>query len=327
MKDKKIIIAGGTGFIGQEMTKYFGKENKIVILTRNTEHAKNNRNHFNLLVKEDLLNVQFIKWDIKTTGNWAKELENADLIINLAGRTVNCRYNEKNKKEIFDSRMDAVKTIGEAIRQCSCPPKLWINASSATIYRHATDRPQDEYSVEFKNDFSVEVCKLWEKTFFDQVTANTRKVALRMAITLGTGGVLIPYFNLLKFGLGGKQGSGKQMFSWVHIEDTCRMIEWIKDKDTIEGVYNCSSPNPVTNKEFMQTLRKITSVTWGLPIYNWMLRIGALIIGTPAELILKSRWVLPTKMLETGFRYKYPFLPDALSGIISKVPRKQYHLF
>src|ERR1700741_4983192 len=132
MKNKKIIIAGGTGFIGQEMTKYFGKENSIVILTRKMENTKNNRNRYNLLGKEDLLNVQLIKWDGKTTGEWVKELENAELIINLAGRTVNCRYTEKNKKEILDSRTDAVKAIGEAIRQCVSPPKLWINATSAT---------------------------------------------------------------------------------------------------------------------------------------------------------------------------------------------------
>ncbi len=327
MKDKKIIIAGGTGFMGQEMTKYFGKENKIIILTRKIENTKNNRNRYNSLSKEDLRNVQFIQWDGQTMGEWTKEIENADLIINLAGRTVNCRYTEKNKKEIFDSRTDSVKAIGEAIRQCPSPPKLWINASSATIYRHATDKPQDEYSKEFHDGFSVQVCKLWEETFFEQITPHTRKVALRMAITLGPGGVLIPYFNLLKFGLGGRQGNGKQMYSWVHIEDTCRMIEWISDNDTIEGVYNCSSPGPVTNKEFMKCLRLASGQKIGLPAYEWMLKIGATLIGTETELILKSRWVLPTKILETGFRFKYPLLKDAFADIISKVPRKQYHLF
>jgi len=327
MKNKKIIIAGGTGFIGQEMTKYFGKENSIVILTREMGYTKNNRNRYNLLGKEDLLNVQLIKWDGKTTGEWTKELENADLVINLAGRTVNCRYNEKNKKEIVDSRMDAVKAIGEAIRQCTSPPKLWINASSATIYGHATDRPNDEYHNELENDFSVQVCKLWEKTFFEQISPRTRKVILRMAITLGAGGVLIPYFNLLKFGLGGKQGSGKQMYSWVHIEDTCRMIEWIYEHKEINGTYNSSSPNPATNEEFMRIFRKVTGHIIGLPAYKWMLQIGAPLIGTELELVLKSRWVLPTRILETGFQFKHPLLEKALADIISKVPRKQYHLF
>ena len=213
MKTKKIILAGGSGFIGQEMTKYFSKENQIIILTRQLKNVQNNRNHYNILRQHDLKNVEFVKWDGVTSGEWTKELNGADIIINLAGKTVNCRYNDKNKKEIFDSRTGAVKAIGTAIDTCTSPPKLWINASSATIYRHSQDRPQDEYTGEFGDGFSVQVCKLWENTFYEQITTATRKVALRMAITLGPGGVLIPYFNLLRFGLGGKQGSGKQMYS------------------------------------------------------------------------------------------------------------------
>lgn len=327
MKNKKIILAGGTGFIGQEMTKYFGKENQIVILTRQVANGKTNRNDYSSLSDEDLKRVSFVKWNGKEAGDWFHELDGADIVINLAGKSVNCRYNEKNRNEIFDSRTDAVKAIGEAIKECEQPPSLWINASSATIYRHAMDRPQDEYTGEIHNDFSVQVCKRWEKSLFDQPTPQTRKVALRMAITIGPGGILIPYFNLLKFGLGGKQASGKQMYSWIHIDDTCRMIEWIYDHKEMEGTFNCSSPNPVTNEEFMQVLRKITGHKIGLPAYKWMLQLGAPIIGTEVELILKSRWVVPTKILETGFQFKYPLLADALSNIIAKVPRKQYHLF
>lgn len=327
MINKKIILAGGTGFIGQEMIKYFGNENQIIILSRQLQNVHNNRNHYNSLSQEDLQNVRFIKWDGKTTGEWIKELDGADLIINLAGKTVNCRYTEKNRKEIFDSRTDAVKAIGAAINQCTTAPKLWINASSATIYRHAEDRPQDEYGGELGDGFSVEVCKLWEKTFYEQSTLSTRKVALRMAITLGPGGVLIPYFNLLKFGLGGKQGSGKQMYSWVHIEDTCRMIEWINAHSNIEGTYNCCSPNPVTNKVFMKTLRDATGQIFNLPAYEWMLQIGATLIGTDTELVLKSRWVIPTKILESGFSFKYSLLPNAFDDIIKKIPRRQYHIF
>jgi uncharacterized protein len=327
MKNKKIILAGGTGFIGQEMTKYFGKENTIVILTRQIKNEKTNRNDFDSLSPSDLQNVKYVKWDGKTGGDWINEINGADLIINLAGKSVNCRYTEKNKKEIFDSRTNAVKAIGEAINKCRLSPALWINASSATIYRDAMDKPQDEYTGEIHDDFSVQVCKRWEKTFYEQHTPQTRKVALRMAITLGPGGVLIPYFNLLKFGLGGKQGSGKQMYSWIHSKDTCRMIEWIYDHKEIEGTYNCSSPNPVTNEEFMKTFRKITGHVIGLPAYKWMLQIGAPLIGTEPELVLKSRWVVPTKMAETGFQFSYPKLEEALKDIIRKVPRKQYHLF
>jgi uncharacterized protein len=327
LRNKKIVIAGGTGFIGQEMIKYFGSDNEMIILTRQTKQSQNNRNRYDSLSDKDLRKTKFIKWDAKTTGEWTKELEHADLLINLTGRTVNCRYTEKNKKEIFDSRTDAVRVLGKAIRSCDHPPALWINASSATIYRHATDKPQDEVTGEFHDDFSVKVCQRWEKTFFEESTVASRKVALRMAITFGPGGVLIPYFNLLKFGLGGKQASGRQMYSWVHIEDTCRMIEWIYDHQELEGIYNCCSPHPVTNKEFMSVLRSVTGHKFGLPAFTWMLKLGAPLIGTETELVLKSRWVIPTKILQTGFEFKYPLLKEALKDIISRVPKKQYHLF
>lgn len=326
MKDKKIIIAGGSGFIGQEMTKYFGRENKIIILSRKLQDSRNNRNEYNGIHDRDALNYKLVKWDGKTQGDWVKELDAADMVINLAGKTVNCRYTKKNKSEIMNSRTNAVEAIGKAISQCATSPKVWINASSATIYRHAEDKPQDEYNGEFCSGFSVEVCKRWEKTFFEQLTPLTRKVNLRMAITLGPGGVLIPYFNLLKIGLGGKQGSGKQMYSWVHIEDTCRMIEWIADHETIEGTYNCCSPNPVANKKFMELLRKETGKGIGLTAYEWMLKAGAVLIGTETELVLKSRWVVPTRIIETGFTFKFPFLQEAFADIIAQVPRKQYQL-
>lgn len=326
MNNKKIIIAGGSGFIGQEMIKYFGKENSVIILTRQTNNEKNNRNQYTSLKQNDLQNVKFVKWNGYSLGKWGEELNNSDIIINLSGKTVNCRYTEKNKKEILDSRTNATKVIGQAILQCSTPPTLWINASSATIYRHAIDKPQNEYMGEITNDFSVQVCKLWEKAFNDQ-DVNTRKVILRMAITLGPSGVLIPYFNLLKFHLGGKQGNGKQMFSWIHIEDTCRMIKWIFEHKEMKGAYNCCSPNPVTNKELMRTLCKVTDHKIELASPAWLLKAGAFLIRTEPELVLKSRWVIPTRILESGFQFKYPYLLDALKEIINNVPRKQYHLF
>ena len=260
-------------------------------------------------------------------GNWAEEINGTELLINLAGKTVNCRYNEKNRREIFDSRTNSVKALGLAIQQAVNPPKLWINAASATIYPYAAGEPMDESFEAFADDFSVQVCKLWEKTFYEQRTPFTRKVALRMAITLGAGGVMTPYFNLLKFGLGGKQGSGKQMYSWVYVEDTCRMIDWIAGHKEMEGTYNCVSPNAVTNEEFMEILRKTTGHVVGLPAYEWMLRIGAKIIGTEPELILKSRWVLPKKILESGFEFRYPNLKPVFEEIVRQTPRKRYHLF
>lgn len=324
MNNKKIIIAGGTGFIGRSMAKHFSATNDIVILTRNV-NSRNNA--FADLDLSDLPNIRFVHWNGRDVGEWSKELNGADIVINLAGKSVNCRYNEKNKQEIFDSRTNATKAIGEAIRESVAPPKLWINAASATIYRHASDRPQDEFTGEYHDDFSVQVCKHWEKTLFEQRTPFTRKIALRMAITLGDGGVMIPYLTLCKFGLGGKQGNGKQMYSWVHIEDVCRVIEWMWEHTEEEGIYNVSAPNPVTNTDFMRTIRKATGHWFGLPAFEWMLKIGAAMIGTETELILKSRWVLPTRLLQKGFRFKYPDLEDALQHIITRVPRKKYHLF
>jgi uncharacterized protein len=225
VKNKKIILAGGTGFIGQELCNWFGKDNSIVVLTRQLQHQQTNAFGENNVDKEAAVNIRYVKWDGINSGEWIKELEGADIVINLAGKTVNCRYNEKNKQEIFDSRSNTTKAIGKAIQQAVRPPQLWINSASATIYPHSNGEPRDETFTDFASDFSVQVCQLWENTFYEQRTPFTRKIALRMAITLGAGGVMIPYFNLLKFGLGGRQGSGEQMYSWVHVEDTCRMIE------------------------------------------------------------------------------------------------------
>lgn len=327
MRNKKIIIAGGSGFIGQELTNYFGAENDIVILTRQLQHQKTNAFGENNLNKAVLKNTRFIKWDAATVGEWAAELNGAGLLINLAGKTVNCRYNEKNKKEIFDSRTKTTRVLGAAVQQCTNPPQLWINAASATIYPHATDTPRDESFTDFADDFSVQVCRLWENTFFEQQTPQTRKVALRMAITLGAGGVMTPYFNLLKFGLGGRQGSGKQLYSWVHVTDTCRMMEWLFEHTALSGTFNCVSPNAVTNNVFMKTLRQVTGHKFGLPAFEWMLAIGAPFIGTETELVLKSRWVLPEKISQSGFQFRYAILEDAFKEIISKTPRSKYHLF
>jgi len=328
MKNKKIIIAGGTGFIGQALAKYFGKNNRMVILSRQTGNSENNAFTQELLTPALGYNIIYRRWDgMHLEKHWIRELEGADLLINLAGKSVNCRYNEKNKQTIFNSRINSTRTLGMAIGKCKQAPSLWINAASATIYRHATDQPQDEYTGEIQNDFSVQVCKLWEQTFFEQPCPATRKIALRTAITLGNAGVMTPYLNLLKFGLGGKQGNGNQMYSWVHIEDFCRTVEWVFNNSAMEGVYNCAAPHPVTNKFFMQTLRKATGHLIGLPAFEWMLQIGTWLLGTEKELVLKSRWVLPTKLLESGFQFQFPHLEEAVKDIIAKTDSKQYHLF
>jgi uncharacterized protein len=324
LQNKKIVIAGGTGFMGVEMIRYFGTDNDITVLTRKIPNSENNRNNQAFTTTN---NVTYIKWDATTLGDWVKDLEGIDLLINLTGRTVNCRYTEKNKYDIIYSRVQSTKILNEAVSLLSNKPKVWMNASSATIYKSSYDKPNDEYTGDIVDNFSVEVCKQWEAAFFETKIKGVRKIALRMAITLGGGGVLIPYFNLLKYGLGGTQGSGKQMFSWIHIEDTCRMIAWAYENENIESILNCCAPYPVTNKELMQTFRKICTIKIGLPAYKWMLQLGAKLIGTEVELVLKSRYVIPTKALQNGFTFKYAYLQNALTEIIKNVPKKQYKLF
>jgi uncharacterized protein (TIGR01777 family) len=321
MKNKKIVIAGGTGFIGQALAAFFGKDNEVTILGRSVPSNK-------LLTAADGYNITYLHWDgLRVEKPWAAAIDGCDLVINLAGKSINCRYTPRNKQEIFDSRTDSTRAIGLAIRDAVVPPKVWINAASATIYRHAEDRPQDEYTGEVGEGFSVAVCKKWEQVFDEQRAPFTRKIALRIAITLGPGGVIDPYLNLLKFWLGGRQGSGRQMYSWVHIEDLCRAVKWLYQRPKMEGTYNVCSPKPVSNRQFMQSLRKATGHRLGLPAFTWMLKAGALLIGTETELILKSRWVLPTKLQDAGFIFRYPDIEDAMSAVIEKIPRKKYHLF
>jgi uncharacterized protein (TIGR01777 family) len=292
---KKLIIAGSTGFVGKYLIMRFTSYGyNVVTISRNYAD----------IIWEDFNGIK-------------NALEDADLLINLAGKSVNCRYNETNKAEIFSSRTETTETLGKAILQCQNPPRLWINASTATIYHHAIDRPMTEKNGEIGTGFSVEVAQKWEKSFFDFQLQNTRQVALRMAIVLGAdGGVMTPFENLVKFGLGGKQGNGKQMFSWIHVEDLFQIIQFVETESEIKGVINCSAPEPVTNEDFMRIFREVKNIPIGLPSLTWMLKIGALIIGTETELLLKSRWVLPEKLINKGFKFEFPTIESALQDIL-----------
>ncbi|MTH54982.1 TIGR01777 family protein [Bacillus mangrovi] len=292
---RKIVLAGGTGFIGEYLKKQFLKEGyEIAVISRSSSE---------------------FSWDRPETVTAA--LDGAELLINLAGKSVNCRYNAKNKEEIFTSRTETTELLGNAILQCKNPPPLWINSSTATIYRHAEDRPMTEETGEIGTGFSVEVAKAWEKSFFDFRLPATRQAALRIAIVLGPGGgVMTPYKNLAKFGLGGVQGSGNQMFSWIHVEDVYRIIRYIQANEQLSGVYNCSAPNPVTNREFMTAVREAMGVKFGLPSPKWMLELGAVFIKTETELVLKSRWVVPERLEREGYKFTYPEIDSALREII-----------
>lgn len=295
MSKQKIVIAGGTGFIGQFLERKFMAEGLRVIIIARSQGK--------------------VHWDDEDA--MIDALNGADMLINLAGKSVDCRYNEKNKAEILRSRTETTKLLGAAIRKCKQPPALWLNSSTATIYRHAEDKPMTERDGEIGSGFSVSVAKAWEEAFFSFDLQHTRQVALRIAIVLGKGGgVMVPYVSLVQHGLGGRQGSGHQMFSWIHLEDLYRVILFIRDHKEITGAVNCAAPQPVRNKEQMRIFRKLRQQKFGLPLPEWLLKIGAALIGTEPELVLKSRWVVPQRLKEYGFEFRYPTMEEALKDIL-----------
>jgi len=292
---KTLLIAGANGFMARYLTRYFhGKGWTVVGLAR----------HKNGMDKD----CRYVNWDGKTLGDWAKELDGCDVVINLAGRSVNCRYNDDNKAEITNSRVNSTRVIGEAIAGCENQPELWMNSSTATIYRHAEDCPKSE-DGEIGKGFSVGVAKAWEGAFYEsKVPGQVRKVALRTAMVFADepGTVYRYLLNLAKFGLGGKVGSGNQMVSWIHVEDLCRSIDWLIEHDEINGHINLAAPDPLTNKELMGRFRILAGRSFGLPATKWMAEIGAFFLRTETELILKSRWVVPTRLEANGFVFKHP---------------------
>lgn len=301
---KKLIIAGGSGFLGQELCNYFKNDfDKIIILARGENKSQGK--------------ITFIKWDAKTFGSWCDELENATAIINLCGKSVDCRYTYENKALIFSSRLDSTKIIGDAILKCKNPPKIWMNGASATIYPNSFDKAMGESSGEIGEGFSVEVCKAWEKVFNEFALPATRKINLRISLVLGkTGGVLPVMVKMTKRGLGGTMGSGKQQFSWIHITDFCRIIAWMIENENAKGPYNIVAPNAITNKNLMALFRKKVKMPIGLPATEWMLKIGAFIIGTETELVLKSRYVVPERLLNEGFKFEYETIEECLDNLV-----------
>lgn len=302
---KKLVIAAGTGFLGDILVNHFkNKAETIVILTRGENRTINN--------------IRYIQWDAKTIGNWKGELEGADVLINMTGKSVDCRYHQKNKDLILSSRVESTNVLGKVITNCTHPPKVWLNSSTATIYRHSLDMEMDEINGEIGTGFSVNVATNWEHAFFSHHTPKTRKVALRTSIVLGkNGGALQPILNLVKIGFGGKQGKGNQKFSWIHEIDFARSLEFIINNPEMEGSINIVSPKPSDNKTLMKTLRKVTNINIGIPLPKFLLEIGARMIKTETELILKSRNVIPKKLQEADFKFTYPDLTKATMELTS----------
>jgi uncharacterized protein (TIGR01777 family) len=269
------------------------------------------------------LGVKQVLWDGETLGPWAAELEGAEAVINLAGRSVDCRYHAENRRQILESRLGSTRVLGRAIAECARPPAVWLNSSSATIYRHAEDRPMDEANGEIGSGFSVDVCLAWEAEAMAAPAPKTRRVLLRTAMVLGRdGGVFVPFRLLARLGLGGTLAGGRQYMSWLHDADFARAIDWLIAHREVEGPVNLAAPNPIPNAEWMRLFRERFGPGIGLPAARWMLEIGAFFLRTETELLLKSRRVVPGRLLAGGFRFEHPTVASALDDLRPANPRE-----
>lgn len=315
---KRVVIAGASGFMGTYLRRSFEAGGSTVTTVGRTGAD--------------------VTWG--DADGIRRAVTGADLVLNLAGRSVNCRYGAKNRAVILSSRTDTTRELGRAIASSGSPPAVWLNSSTATIYRHAEDRPMTESTGELGTGFSVGVARAWEDAFFEEELPSTRRVALRTAIVLGDGSALIPLLRLARLGLGGPQldgrwpatrarldagtyhefrsRGGRQRFSWIHLADVERAIRFIVDHPELDGVVNLSAPNPTDNRAMMATLRRVVGMPIGIPTPRWMLEIGSWAIRTETELVLKSRWVIPERLSAAGFEFAYPDLEPAVRSILAE---------
>ena len=315
----RIVIPGGSGQVGQVLARHFQRRgDHVTVLTRAPYTAE----------------WQTVHWDGEHEGPWIESLEGADVCINLAGRSVNCRYHAENRRAIYDSRIGTTRLLGRVFGTLADPPRVWLNASTATIYRHALDREMDEATGELGGNelvgrtrrapdtwnFSIGVAKDWEAAFFEAYTPRTRKVAMRSAITMSPTpenafGVLS---NLVRMGLGGTQGNGRQFVSWVHEDDFARAVEFLIEHEELEGAVNIASPNPLPNREFLAELRDAWDRPNGLPAPSLLIEVAAFFLRTESELLLKSRRVVPGRLLDAGFRFEFPEWAEAAEDLVRR---------
>jgi len=309
----KIVIPGGTGQVGTVLARAFAADgHEVVILSRGAATSA----------------ARVVRWDAETLGPWAAEIDGADVVINLAGRTVNCRYNATNRREILESRVKSTTVVGQAIAAAARPPRVWLQSSTATIYAHRHDAPNDEATGILGGlepnapdtwRFSIDVAKAWEQAAQLANVPRTRKVLLRSAMTMSPdhGGIFDTLLGLVRRGLGGTCGDGRQYVSWIHDADFTRAIRWLIDHE-LDGPVNLSSPNPLPNAEFMRTLRQAWGAPVGLPATAWMLELGAVFLRTESELILKSRRVVPGRLGDAGFVFQFPDWAAASSDLCKR---------
>lgn len=312
----KVVLAGGTGQAGTLLARELATAgHAVVVLSRGRPDQDGS--------------PRTVFWDARTLGDWAAEVDGAGAVINLAGRSINCRHTPANQRLMLQSRLDATRVIGRAISEAARPPKVWLNASAATLYSHLTDRPHDETTgviggsepgLPPKWRFILGLVKEWEAAQREADTPKTRKVALRISLLLGVGkgGVFDTLYTLVRLGLGGKVGDGRQYVSWIHEQDFARAVSWLLEHDSLEGPVNLAAPDSLSNADFMAVLRTVQGMPLGLPTPAPLLELGAWLMRTESKLVLKSRRVRPGRLLDSGFEFRYPDWDSAARELVTR---------
>jgi len=299
---KRIILAGGSGFVGQALAPVLaGKGYNVVVLGRGAAHRKDG--------------VDYLQWNGKTLGDWARSIDGAEAIVNLTGKNINCRHTAENQREIIGSRVDSVRVLGEAIANCAVPPRVFVQTSGVGYFGDTGDRVADE-SAPQGNDFPAEVCRQWEGAFDALDLPSTRKVLLRLGVVLGRKGGALPVLEkLTRWCLGGAVGNGRQFISWIHVADVVRMFASAIEEPELRCVFNATAPAPVTNSEFMRELRRALHRPWSPPVPAPFARAGAWLMGSDGGLALTSCRCVPRRFLDHGFDFQFPYLREAFANL------------
>ncbi|GGS21211.1 TIGR01777 family oxidoreductase [Deinococcus knuensis] len=306
----RLVIAGGSGFLGRAVARHFAAQDwDVVIVSRSRPPVPTPG--------------RWVPWDALRQGGWVRELDGAAAVLNLAGRTVNCRYTAQNMLDIYTSRLDSTRALGRAVASVERPPPVWLSSSTATFYRDARDRPQDEATGERGEGFSVDVATRWEDALHELNLPHTRRVALRTAMVygVGVGGIMETTDRVVRLGGAGPMAGGGQYVSWIHERDFCRAAQFLIGGD-LSGPVNVCAPQPLPNAEFLRAYRQAWGVPLGVPSPAFLIGLGAAVMQSEAELLLKSRWVVPERLLGAGFTFEFPAWPGAIRDLVARARRE-----